>query len=113
MPQLVRFLLRHALIGFALAVIFVGALLAFDIARLGSLIGTSPGGMVAALVLVVSIGITFASVQMGFAVMLLGEDDEDRDGGRPARLTHLLPARMAVVLPRKPRGNDAPRSGAP
>lgn len=111
MPHLVRFLLRHALIGLALAVIFVGALLAFDVARLGSLIAASPIGVVAALVLTVSVGITFASVQMGFAIMLLADGDEGDGGGRRAPVAPLRPARAPVAL-RKPRA-AAQRPGAP
>jgi hypothetical protein len=103
MPPLVRFLLRHALIGLVLAVVFVGALLAFDIARLGSLIMASPIGLIAVLVLTVSVGITFASVQMGFAIMLLADRDEDDGDGRRAPVARLLPARAPVALRRKPR----------
>ncbi|MBB3769612.1 hypothetical protein FHS55_000198 [Angulomicrobium tetraedrale] len=103
MPRLVRFLLRHALIGFGLAVFFVGALLLLDVARLGTLIGRSPFGWLATLVLVVSVGITFASVQMGFAVMLLPRDDDAPQGrggtrapsGSALRLVR-LPARAAT-----------------
>ncbi|MDQ0511598.1 hypothetical protein [Ancylobacter amanitiformis] len=101
MPRLVRFLIRHALIGFGLAVLFVGALLLLDVARLGTLIGQSPFGGLAALVLVVCVGITFASAQMGFAVMLLPRDHDapqDRGGTRApsGSALRLAPARAAT-----------------
>lgn len=102
MPHLVRFLLRHALVGLVLAVLFVGALLAFDIARLGSLIAASPTGMIAVLVLTVSVGITFASVQMGFAIMLLADREEDDSDGRRDPIARLLPARAPVALRHRP-----------
>ena len=98
MPHLVRFLMRHALIGFALAILFVGALLAFDVARLGSLVRASSTGGLAALILVFSVGVTFSSVQMGFAVMLLASRDEEPGSGRrrtiPARRLRLAELRV-------------------
>jgi hypothetical protein len=96
MPYLVRFLLRHALIGVVLAVAFVGVLLALDIAGLGTLMWQSPSGPVAAFALTVALSVTFGSAQMGFAVMLLPEDDapRPRDGGH--RSGQLLPARLRV-----------------
>lgn len=103
MPHLVRFLMRHALIGFALAIVFVGALLALDVARLGSLIWVSPTGVIAAFVLTFSIGVTFASVQMGFAVMLLSETDTGPKSGRgkPTPAPRPAFARMRSVRGRK------------
>lgn len=102
MPILVRFLLRHALIGFALAMVFVGALLAFDVARLGSLVWASPSGGLAVAALTFALGLTFGSVQMGVAVMLLGEDDDRpaRGGGRRATLGSAA-RRLAPVVARR------------
>ena len=61
LPLLVRFLIRHAAIGFGVAVLFVGLLLA------------SSAGLALA-ILTFSVGLTFSSVQMGFAVMFLRDD---------------------------------------
>lgn len=72
MPQLVRFLVRHALIGFVLAFVFVGALLVFDVGGLRRLAAASSYGPLAIAALTFATGLTFASVQMGMAVMLLG-----------------------------------------
>lgn len=78
MPYLVRFLIRHALIGMALAVVFVCALVTLDIAGLGTLMWRSSSGPLAALALTIVLCITFGSAQMGFAVMLLpGEEERD------------------------------------
>ncbi|WP_210255156.1 hypothetical protein [Ancylobacter pratisalsi] len=85
MPHLVRFLIRHAAIGIAVAGLFVGALLAFDVAHLGTLVRESPSGLIAVSALTVALGITFGSVQMGFAVMLLGEEAGGTEGGTRAR----------------------------
>jgi len=81
MPQLVRFLLIHAAIGFALAFVFVGALVAFDTGGLRTLMMSSDVGFVAFLLLVFLNGLTFGSVQIGVAVMLLGEENGGHGGG--------------------------------
>lgn len=103
MPTLVRFLARHALVGFGLAVLFVGGLLALDVAGLGTLVWQSPEGAMAAAVLTFAVGLTFASAQMGIAVMLLGEETDGGSGGR--RFRRRIPAaalqRVPVVARRR------------
>lgn len=68
MPPLARFLLRHALIGFGIAVPFVGMLLWFNVAGLRTLIVESDMGLAAAALLTFFVGLTFGSLQMGIAV---------------------------------------------
>lgn len=99
MPYLVTFLMRHAAIGCALAVLFVGGLVGLDVGGLGKLVATSPDGLLAVALLTFGLAITFSSVQMGFAVMLLGDAD-DRGGGRklPVKALELVPVR---VTPRR------------
>lgn len=94
MPHLVRFLLRHAVIGIAIAILFVGGLIAFDIARLGTLVVQSSAGPVAVIALTIALGITFGSVQMGMAVMLLHADEDGAGPGRGRRA--LVPLRLAA-----------------
>jgi len=74
LPILVRFLIRHAAIGFGLAIVFVGLLLVFDIGGIATLIFASSSAALALAVLTFSVGLTFSSVQMGFAVMFLRDD---------------------------------------
>ncbi|MEX0338590.1 MAG: hypothetical protein AB3N11_06080 [Arenibacterium sp.] len=81
MPKLVRFYIRHVLIGFSLSAIFLTLLLYFDVAGLYGLITGSDAGLLAGLVFWVLNGIVFAGVQFGFAVMALGRED-DSDGPR-------------------------------
>jgi hypothetical protein len=95
MPVLVRFLLRHAAIGMGVAAVFVGALAAFDVFHLGALMSGSPDGLLALAVLTSALGITFGSVQMGFAVMLMGEDEQPPKGRR-APLNRLRPIPVRV-----------------
>ena len=83
MPKLVKFLMFHAGVGFALALMSVVAILGLNIANLGDLIMTSDFKWIAILALVVLMTITLASVQMAAAVMCLPyekKDDDDQDG---------------------------------
>lgn len=77
MPPLVRFLLIHAALGFAIAFVFVGLLLAFDFDGLRTLMLGSEIGYLALFMFTLFTGFTTASIQIGVAVMLLGEDKSD------------------------------------
>ena len=78
-PDHIAFILRHGLIGFALALIFVAMLLAFDVAGLWHLVTHTADGPIAVIMLVVFFTITFGAVQIGYQIMMLGEDDDDDD----------------------------------
>lgn len=104
MPHLVRFLMRHALIGLGLAILFVGTLVLLDVARLGTLVTQSSSGIVALVALTCAVGITFGSVQMGFAIMLLGEDKDGPEGGRRRRVRRPF---LRPVFARVRAGRDA------
>lgn len=109
MPHLVRFLLRHAAIGIGVAVVFLAALLAFDVAHLGTLVRESPSGLVAVAALAMALGITFGSVQMGFAVMLLGAAGEGPEGGTRAPRGHPPRAPGLRLQPVRVRGSRTER----
>lgn len=110
MPHLVRFLLRHAAIGFGVACVFVALLLALDAHGLRTLMVRGADGWLAAGVLTFAMGLTFGSVQMGVAVMLLTARDEGGRGRRrPTRRSpaaaHLAGPLTPVPVPaRPPRG---------
>lgn len=79
----VRFLLHHVVGGFVGAVAFLALILVFDLAGLRALIFESPHGWVAGALLLFGLIVTFGSVAMGAAVMLLGRDrDRDHDDPR-------------------------------
>ncbi len=61
MPHLVRFLIRHAVIGFGVALVFVAILLALDALGLRSLMARGPDGWLAAGVLAFAMGLTSAA----------------------------------------------------
>lgn len=93
LPMLVRFLLRHAAIGFGLAAIFVGAILLLDPQEARALLMSGAGHWWPALVLWVFTGLTFGAVQIGAATMLLehAEPPRPRHGrGAPADLAPVL-----------------------
>jgi protein-S-isoprenylcysteine O-methyltransferase Ste14 len=69
MPPLIRFLIRHGLIGFIIGVAFTAILLVFDVAGLRSLTHGSAEGTGVRLLLAFFVSTTFASAQMGVAVM--------------------------------------------
>jgi hypothetical protein len=80
LPTLVRFVVRHAAIGFGIAAVFVGALLLADPGGAGSLLLTAADHWWPAVALWFFIGLTFGAVQIGAATMLLAEA-----GQRPSR----------------------------
>ncbi len=84
MPALVRLYIRNVIIGFALSVVFVGALLGLNVANLWHLVSTSPQGWIAVLMLVVFNGIVFAGVQ--FAIVIMRMEDRGEGGGRGRRV---------------------------
>lgn len=96
MPDLVRFLGLHALIGFSIAIALVIALIVMDIGGLRGLAMASVSGPMTVGSLALVLGLTFASVQMGFAVMLLGRGAK-HDGG--LRDTTAKPVSVEPVQP--------------
>lgn len=85
MPLLVKFLIRHAFIGFGFAGVFVSALIWFDIGNIGTILAQSDIRIFATALLVMMIGLTFSSVQMGYAVMSNADLLGGGDGGIKSR----------------------------
>jgi hypothetical protein len=90
MPPIARFMLLHGAIGFGIAALFVALLVGTDNAGLGTLLRGAESHPLPALLLWFLCGLTFAGVQIGTAVMLLAEDDDEpQDGARiPVRVRH-------------------------
>lgn len=98
MPQLVRFYMRHVLIGFALAAVFTGLLLWFNVGNLWHLVTHTAEGPLAVFLLFFFNGVVFGGVQHAIAVMLLAEDGGD--GGRKAPAPAVVPAPEPVAARR-------------
>lgn len=97
MPIIVRFYIKHCIIGFTISAVFIATLLWFNVSNLWHLISTSDIGIMALVVFWVLNGIVFAGVQTGVAVMLMTEKDEDDDGPRGGTPEALVPARQQAV----------------
>lgn len=104
MPLLVKFLIRHAAIGFGFAALFVGTLIVLDIGRIGTILAQSDIRILATALLVMMVGLTFSSVQMGYAVMtnpdLLGGGSGGKGSKIPAgKITLQTPVPVKAELP--------------
>lgn len=95
MPKLVHLYIKSVAIGFALALGFVVAIVAFDVAGLGRLILTTDMGWVAALMMVVFNGVVFSGIQFAIAIMLMAEDDDT-----PPRGGRMIPIRVEATARR-------------
>ncbi|MEM7722928.1 MAG: hypothetical protein AAF376_11175 [Pseudomonadota bacterium] len=96
MPDHIKFILRHAFFGFLIALGFVAMLLAGNVANLWHLVTHTAEGPIALVMLVVFCTITFGSVQIGYQIMMMGEEnDNDDQGGKRDD----LPVREAVAIP--------------
>lgn len=95
MPALVRMYIRHVLIGFAVAAVFVAGLLWFNIGNLWHLVSTSPVGWMAVAMLFFANAIVFSGVQFAIAVMQMAEKEGRPGGGRLKPVATTRPA-MAI-----------------
>lgn len=80
MTDLLRFLLRHAVLGMALGIAFTAVILVLDVGSIRTLTAGTASGAGVRLLLALFVGSTFASLQMGIAVMYRppgGGDDPD------------------------------------
>ena len=82
-PRLLRYLALHAAVGAIIGVSAAAALLYLDVAGLGTLFAASDMKIEAGILLFAFFALTFASLSMGSAIMLLPRDDSfPRDNGR-------------------------------
>lgn len=96
MPKLIRLYIVNVLIGFAISALFLGVLLALDVAGLRHLVLDTPAGWAAGLLLFFSNGVVFAGVQFAIAVMNLAEDDNKPPRGGLRTLLHLTPVKATA-----------------
>lgn len=78
MPRVVRLYITSAVLGFAIAGVFVGLVIGFNVVNLRHLIFTSDVGWIAVFVFWVLNGIVFSGVQFGYSIMQLASDDDAR-----------------------------------
>jgi hypothetical protein len=83
-------MLGHAAIGITVGAVFVGAILALDVAGLRGLMLRGADGAIALILLLLGTCITFGSAAMGAAIMGLGRQEPPAGGPpqlRPALVT--------------------------
>ncbi|SLN31126.1 hypothetical protein [Ruegeria meonggei] len=77
MPKLIRLYITQVAWGFVISAIFVGVLLALNVANLRGLITGSDMGLIALVMIWFMNGIVFAGVQFAYAIMSMA----DKPGG--------------------------------
>ncbi len=81
LPFAVRFLASHGALGFAAAGLFILGLLTTDPNGAGTLLMTGAGHWWPVAILWALTGSTFAGVQIGIAIMLMGQEEAPRPPG--------------------------------
>lgn len=99
MPQIVRFYIRHVLIGFAVAALFTGLILWLDVGGLWHLVTHTAEGPLAVFLLFFFNGIVFSGAQNAIALMLMAEDEPSAGRGTAGR----LPVPVPVTAPARDR----------
>lgn len=93
-PRLVRLMLVHGATGFALSAVALAVLLLADPGHARGLLLAAAGHWWPAVLLWFFLGLTFGSVQIGVATMLLAEPDPpQRPRGRPVLVPVAIPVR--------------------
>jgi len=91
---LVRYLVRHWLVGAGVTVVSVGALFATDLGGLRGLVMNAQDPVLPVAMLLFGFLVTFTSASMGAAVMSLGSDRKPK--GPRGRLLAVQPALVPV-----------------
>ncbi|WP_299944486.1 hypothetical protein [uncultured Ruegeria sp.] len=83
MPKLIRLYITQVAWGFVISAVFVGVLLAFNVANLRHLITSSEIGLIALLMIWFMNGIVFAGVQFAYKIMSMAEKPQGPRRGSP------------------------------
>ena len=103
MPDLIKLYIRHSLIGFAIAGVFVAVLLYLNVMNLWTLVSNDQSAILVVFILWFFNGVVFASVQFAYAVMNLAEKP-DRSGGKGVTTFVLAPQKALARAPHRPSG---------
>ena len=83
MPKLIRLYITQVAWGFVISAVFVGVLMALNVANLRHLITSSEMGFIALGMIWFMNGIVFAGVQFAYAIMSLAETPKGPRRGTP------------------------------
>ncbi|MBS8227265.1 hypothetical protein [Vannielia litorea] len=110
MPKLVSLYIRHVIIGYILAALFVAGLLWLNVGNLWHLVTHTAAGPLAVFLLFMFNGIVFSGVQFGIAIMRMAEpEDRGRGGGRRMAVQPqavAVPVKSERNAPQRQRGFD-------
>ena len=95
MPKLIRLYITQVIWGFVISAVFVGVLLAANVANLRGLIWGSDVGLIALAMIWFMNGIVFAGVQFAYKIMSMAEKTNGPRGGTPV-VQSLKPALVAA-----------------
>lgn len=102
MPPLIRFMLHHAALGFILGLAVAATIVATDALHLRSLAQATDMGWLGLGVFCFLTGLTIGGLQIGFAVMLQGTEEDGPGGRRRVRLQLIpVPARTPAANRRR------------
>lgn len=83
MPKLIRLYITQVAWGFVISAVFVGVLLALNVANLRHLITSSEIGLIALVMIWFMNGIVFAGVQFAYKIMSMAEKPQGPRRGTP------------------------------
>lgn len=83
MPKLIRLYITQVAWGFVISAVFVGVLLALNVANLRHLITSSEIGLIALVMIWFMNGIVFAGVQFAYKIMSMAEKPHGPRRGTP------------------------------
>jgi multisubunit Na+/H+ antiporter MnhE subunit len=83
MPKLIRLYITQVIWGFVISAVFVGVLLAVNVANLRGLIWGSDVGLIALVMIWFMNGIVFAGVQFAYKIMSMAEKPGGPRRGTP------------------------------
>lgn len=83
MPKLIRLYITQVAWGFVISAVFVGVLLALNVANLRHLITSSEIGFIALVMIWFMNGIVFAGVQFAYKIMSMAEKPQGPRRGTP------------------------------
>ncbi|NOE17570.1 hypothetical protein GS634_05465 [Ruegeria atlantica] len=83
MPKLIRLYITQVAWGFVISAVFVGVLLALNVANLRHLITGSEIGLIALVMIWFMNGIVFAGVQFAYKIMSMAEKPQGPRRGTP------------------------------
>ena len=101
MPDLIKLYIRHSLIGFGVAAVFVALLMIFDVMNLRTMILKDSAALLAVFILWFFNGVVFAGVQFAYAISSLARKPDGPGGGSAVRDGKPVAIPVPAVAPRK------------